>query len=187
MTRQVDPLHSCIEAKCSSWKSTEYLNCIYHHCINGMESSSSRFGREITERMRRRMREGTQAKRMASWRMVQMGSRTEQRGKTPLGNTRRVERGIFPGKILLGSRAERIMPGMMGSGFLMRGSDAEQLVPVVASLPAGAFLGLDEPVRRRGFNDISDVCKERNCGPYQQTVEYFNCIENIVDCPSLSR
>lgn len=129
------------------------------------------------------MRIGSQAERIVSWKR-QLGSRAERlvQGKDQLGTE--VER-ILPGKIRLGSQVERIVPGMKRL-LLLRGSEAEPLVPVVASVP-GAFLSMDMPVRRRGFNDISDVCKERNCGPYQQTVEYFNCIENIVDCPSLRR
>lgn len=142
-TRQVDPLQSCIEAKCSSWRSSEYLNCIYHHCINNMESSASRFGRDITGKMHRM-------------------------------------------RMQVGSQAERMLPGMKRGRLLLRDGEAEPLAPVVASVP-GAFLSMDLPMRRRGFNDISDVCRERNCGPYQQNVEYFNCIENIADCPSLRR
>ena len=37
LKRQVDPLHSCIEAKCSSWNSGNYLDCIYRHCISGFQ------------------------------------------------------------------------------------------------------------------------------------------------------
>ena len=36
-TRQVDPLHSCIEAKCSSWNAQDYLDCIYRHCISSFQ------------------------------------------------------------------------------------------------------------------------------------------------------
>ena len=32
-TRQVDPLHSCIEAKCSSWNPQDSLDCVYQRCI----------------------------------------------------------------------------------------------------------------------------------------------------------
>lgn len=37
LRRQVDPLHSCIEAKCSSWNSGNYLDCIYRHCISSFQ------------------------------------------------------------------------------------------------------------------------------------------------------
>jgi hypothetical protein len=45
--RQVDPLHSCIEAKCSSWNSGNYLDCIYRHCISGFQLHGHR--RDLVE------------------------------------------------------------------------------------------------------------------------------------------
>jgi hypothetical protein len=42
LRRQVDPLHSCIEAKCSSWNSGNYLDCIYRHCINSLQGHGRR-------------------------------------------------------------------------------------------------------------------------------------------------
>lgn len=40
--RQVDPLHSCIEAKCSSWNSGNYLDCVYRHCVTGFQVHGKR-------------------------------------------------------------------------------------------------------------------------------------------------
>ena len=176
--RQVDPLHSCIEAKCSSWNSGNYLDCVYRHCVSGFQ---------------------VHGKRSTDTEEAEADSFDQPEGRFLLlpvvSQSSDGEPQLFPQSVLQPSnevvaeeRREPVTRARMAHRRTPPGSRYHRRTTLIGNSRhrmrrhVAAWSGL--PLRanvlpKRSYNDIADVCVEHHCGQLTpHSISYFQCVQN---------
>lgn len=150
LRRQVDPLHSCIEAKCSSSNSGNYLDCIYRHCISGFQLGlRSRRFLASKRNVRSSATTGDHMKKTSS------KADDKERHSTLIGEGSAEEDGEGNGHVTATTG------GTSSSSSGSNGLEARLRMT------------------RRGFNDIADVCVQHHCGSFNpHSMNFFSCVES---------
>jgi len=186
--RQVDPLHSCIEAKCSSWNSGNYLDCVYRHCVSGFQMNGKRstdgddtFGHPEGRFLLLPVAFQSSGVEPFLPDAVRSDDKDEEERSARMTRarlTRRRVSALLKGGHHHGRRAaldikhdrtKRSVPawndGASPVDVVRRGS------PLVARLRAAML-------PKRSYNDIADVCVEHHCGQLSpHTISYFQCVD----------
>ena len=177
--RQVDPLHSCIEAKCASWNSGNYLDCVYRHCYTGFQQGKRSTDAEEPDADSFGHPEGRflllpvtfqkpdDEPRPFPTNILQSNDEAEQqsaRATRARLARRRLSASREEGQHYRRNRVKRSVTEWNRGG------------PVDAIRPIGSLRGNVLP--RRSYNDIADVCVEHHCGQLQpHTISYFQCVD----------
>lgn len=198
--RQVDPLHSCIEAKCSSWNSGNYLDCVYRHCVTGFQMHGKRSTDDDEPPAPATDSFGNPEGRFLLLPVTFQSPDVEPQLFPPTvlqsdsddeaaqEETRRalVARARMARSRIMSASSEvqRRRRTTLGDKLRQRRkrhvtewngsehSDSEVPGPLVAGLRANLLL-------RRSYNDIADVCVEHHCGQLPpHTISYFQCVEH---------
>lgn len=176
--RQVDPLHSCIEAKCSSWNSGNYLDCVYRHCVSGFqmhgkrsadadESDDDTFahpeGRFLLLPVT--FQGAGDEPQLFPTSILQSGGDEAEEPSAPAARVRLARRRLSAASRNDGdyrrNKHDRVKRNAVE---WTRGRPVDK---VRASL-----------LPRRSYNDIADVCVEHHCGQMQpHTISYFQCVD----------
>jgi len=191
-TRQVDPLHSCIEAKCSGYHVSNYIDCVYQHCIISLQ-----LGEMVYERKRlstalstsrgtepRRVndftytlklpriedsRSGTAEGRQEGWNVNKQGKSGRAEGRESIFSV--------SGSRFRTPENENRAGGDERVGVAVRGNGSG----LQTQWPGGDFL--NKVAKRGGITDNTGVCESRHCshlpvGEYA----YNNCaMQNCAD------
>jgi len=189
--RQVDPLHSCIEAKCSSWNSGNYLDCVYRHCVTGFQMHGKRstdteehdtdsFGHpegrflllpvtyqnsDVEPQLFPPNTPEDDDEVEEARRAIMTRTRFVRRRKSASRENRDRHR-----RTALGSKQMRMKRNVAEwNGAVDRvGQSGSLAARLRASLPP-----------KRSYNDIADVCVEHHCGHLApHTISYFQCVDH---------
>ena len=188
--RQVDPLHSCIEAKCSSWNSGNYLDCVYRQCVSGFQVQGKRstdaeeppadtFGHPEGRFLLLPVtfQSSNVEPQLFPPNLVQSSDEDEadEARRALVARARLARRRVSASRrarTALGSKQERSKRHVeeWDDG---RSDDRDgQSDPLAAGLRASLLM-------RRSYNDIADVCVEHHCGQLPpHSISYFQCVEH---------
>ena len=184
--RQVDPLHSCIEAKCSSWNSGNYLDCVYRHCVSGFQVHGKRstdaeeppadtFGHPEGRFLLLPVtfQSSDVEPQLFPPNVLQSDDDEVDEARRALVARARRARRRLSARTALGSKQERRKRHVEEWDGGRPDDDRDgQSGPLAAGLRASMLL-------RRSYNDIADVCVEHHCGQLQpHTISYFQCVEH---------
>ena len=186
--RQVDPLHSCIEAKCSSWNSGNYLDCVYRHCVTGLQMHGKRSTDAVDEPDTADTLSHPEGRflllpvtfQSSGVRSQLFPSNILQSSNDEVDEARRalVSRARLARRRMSGSREDEVhgrMARMRRNVAEWSGSRSADRVGQSGLLASGLRASL---LPRRSYNDIADVCVEHHCGNLQpHTISYFQCVQ----------
>ena len=194
--RQVDPLHSCIEAKCSSWNSGNYLDCVYRHCVTGFQIHGKRSTDAVEQDSDAESFSHPEGRFLLlpvtfqnSEDEPQLFSPNTPEADDEVEETRRALAAAARARLVrrrksasredhqehfhrtaLGSkrlRTKRNVAEWNGSRPLDRVERGSLAARLRASL-----------LPKRSYNDIADVCVEHHCSSLApHTISYFQCVE----------
>jgi len=198
--RQVDPLHSCIEAKCSGWGMNNYMDCIYRHCI----VSGLQLGKLMSVQKRHvgtALRLGKQQDHNKN--AVTSGYSRQNRtynNPMPDGSKSAVQKSrIKSGHASVISGHASVIPTSdkrlrlplhefsvrnFVFGQRQNGSDSpkmveQQLPNPIDRTPVVVTGSESRDYNKRGYNDIADACARHHCGGQAPlSLSYFKCRES---------
>jgi len=188
--RQVDPLHSCIEAKCSSWNSGNYLDCVYRHCISGFQVHGKRStdtdepdadsfdhpeGRFLLLPVT--FQNSDVEQQLFPPNILTPGDEVDEERRARVARARLARRGMSASRednrhirAALASKHDR-----MKRNVVEWGDKPVDRVAKSGSLARRLRAGL---LPKRSYNDIADVCIEHHCGQLPpHSISYFQCVD----------
>lgn len=156
LPRQVDPMHSCIEAKCSGSSSHNYMDCVFRNCISVYQLGLRRLLASKRGTTRRVFGQTTTTERI----------RRSSPDERDAGEATRLEAEDAEDKEDDDEEEEE--------SHRKRSSSHEEETEPTGIVGNGVF---ETP--RRGFNDIADVCVQHHCGSlHPHSMNFFSCVES---------
>jgi len=187
--RQIDPLQSCIEARCSKSNSERrvYLECIYSSCINGFRLGYRRDAESAGGLHQRAGDESVPRQRLSNLAHgVSSTPRPPTYTETNYRDTaylpRPFERSYVDPRP---STDEEYLPDGRLSNYpgdfdddslaLMPQPTADRFQELAAW--PGVARKLAETVKRGSYSDVSEICMEYHCGTVPRgTISFYKCI-----------
>jgi len=198
--RQVDPLHSCIEAKCASWNHGGYLDCVYRHCVAGFRMHGKRSTDAVGEQPSADPATDTSFAHPEGRFLLlpvtfQSPDVEEQLFPAPPSSDDEVEEARRALARRLDRRRKSASRDRQRSGRLRLKRNVHALAAGWndraaerrvggGSRQSGGGSDLAARLRasllpKRSYNDIADVCVEHHCGRLApHTISYFQCVEH---------
>ena len=190
--RQVDPLHSCIEAKCSSWNSGNYLDCVYRQCVTGFQMHGKRStdtdeptadtfanpeGRFLLLPVT--FQNSGVEPQLFPENILQSDEQVDEVRRALTARARLARRRMSAsredehrGRTARGNKQER----RKRAAVEWNGSRSVDRIGQSGSLAAALRASL---LPKRSYNDIADVCVEHHCGEFTpHTISYFQCVQH---------
>ena len=202
--RQVDPLHSCIEAKCASWNHGGYLDCVYRHCVTGFRVHGKRSTDAVSEQPADASAAADTSFAHPEGRFLLLpvtfqspdvehqlfpappsaDDEDDEARRTLVTRARLDRRRKSTSRDRPRSRRLRVKRNVVPAPEWNDPAAAERRVgggsrngggsDWAARLRASSLL-----LPKRSYNDIADVCVEHHCGRLApHTISFFQCVEH---------